>query len=86
MDIPFRQANAANFTQTGSRKIAYIVIHYTANNGDTAANNIKYFETAGRNASAHYFVDENEIWQSVRDGDIAWHCGAKQYKHAACGT
>lgn len=26
-------------------------------------------------ASAHYFVDENEVWQSVRDTDAAWHCG-----------
>ena len=55
--------------------IAYIVIHYTANKGDTAKNNADYFAREVVKASAHYFVDENEVWQSVPDGKIAWHCG-----------
>ena len=35
-------------------------------------------------ASAHYFVDENSVYQSVEDKNIAWHCGAKKYKHSTC--
>ncbi len=66
-----------------NRKIEYIVIHYTANNGDTAKNNCKYFEIVNRQASAHYFVDENSIWQCVEEKDVAWHCGAKKY-YSAC--
>ena len=64
--------------------IAYIVIHYTANKGDTAKNNADYFAREVVKASAHYFVDENEVWQSVPDGKTAWHCGAKTYRHATC--
>lgn len=66
----------------------YIVIHYTANNGDTAKNNADYFynELPPENrASAHYFVDEREIWQVVEDKDRAWHCDTKKkYYHDYC--
>ena len=30
-------------------------------------------------------MDENEVWQSVRDADIAWHCGTRgTYFHPYC--
>lgn len=54
------------------------MIHYTANNGDTAKGNTDYFKSGYRAASAHYFVDENSVWQSVEDEDIAWHCGGNK--------
>ncbi len=57
--------------------IKYIVIHYTANNGDTARNNGEYFGREYVGASANYFVDSNEIIQSVLDEYVAWHCGGK---------
>ena len=80
-----RFANETNYTKNQNpRKIRYIVIHFTANDGDTAAGNCNYFASANRNASAHYFVDEKEAMRSVKDGDTAWHCGAKKYKHAEC--
>ena len=53
----------------------FIVIHYTANDGDTAWGNTNYFKSTYRSASAHYFVDENSIWQCVEDKNISWHCG-----------
>ena len=62
----------------------YIVIHYTSNQGDTAKNNADYFAREKVGASAHYFCDENEIWQSAKDMDTAWHCGAKTYRHPDC--
>ncbi len=35
--------------------------------------------------SAHFIVDEKEIWQSVREKDIAWHCGTRgMYFHPYC--
>lgn len=81
----FMQAAAGNYKAGRADKIKYIVIHYTANNGDTAFGNAKYFHgTSNLQASAHYFVDENEVWQAVKDGDTAFHCGAKQYKHPDC--
>ena len=86
MQINFKQCNSGNYQDCNSRDIEYIVIHYTSNKGDTANNNAVYFSRQKLNppASAHYFVDENEIWQSVHDADIAWHCGAKTYKHKSC--
>ena len=64
-------------------RIKYIVVHYTGNNGDTALGNTNYFKSY-RGASAHYFVDENNIYQSIEDKNIAWHCGANHYKHPYC--
>ena len=58
----------------GSRGIEGIVIHYVGAIS-TAADNAKYFAGGNRNASAHYFVDRKEVWQSVLDKDAAWHCG-----------
>lgn len=77
MDIPFLQAHTSNFyAGRGGNSIKYIVVHYTAGNGDTAMNNAQYFHNnSGLQASAHYFVDEHSVVQSVRDTDGAWHCG-----------
>ena len=60
------------------KTIQYIVIHYTANKGDTALNNINYFANNSVEASAHYFVDESNIYTSVPVSDTAWHCGGKR--------
>lgn len=84
MEIKTKLANSSNFTKGRSTSIKYIVIHFTANNGDTAKGNCNYFQGTNRNASAHYFVDENEIYQSVLDTDTAWHCGANKYYHSYC--
>ena len=81
----FKQCNSTNYKAGRTSGIKYIVIHYTANNGDTAKNNADYFaNNKNLSASAHYFVDENTVWQSVKDTDTAWHCGANTYKHPYC--
>lgn len=74
-----------NFTDKNStERIKYIVIHYVGALGG-AENNCRYYAGRYLGASAHYFVGfGGEIWQSVEDGDIAWHCGASSYKHAEC--
>ena len=56
-------------------KIEWIVLHYTANVGDTARGNAEYFASRYFGSSAHFFVDEDEVWQSVELDDTAWHCG-----------
>lgn len=76
MKIDFIPCDPSNYRSgRGGNGIRYIVMHYTANNGDTAANNGRYFQNGNLSASAHYFVDEKSIVQSVRDDDTAWHCG-----------
>ena len=65
-------------------RIKYIVIHYVGALGGAKAN-CQYYASKYIGASAHYFVGfDGEIWQSVDDGDVAWHCGASSYKHAEC--
>ena len=84
MRINFKQSHAGNYAAGRSGPVEYIVIHYTSNQGDTAKNNADYFAREKVGASAHYFCGENEIWQSVKDTDTAWHCGAKTYLHPDC--
>lgn len=56
-------------------KDGYIVIHWVGA-VSSAKNNAQYFAGGDRQASAHYFVDDNEIWQSVLTKNYAsWHCG-----------
>ena len=78
--------NAKNYTTLSARTVSYIVIHYTGNASDTAQANASYFRnTPGTGASAHYFVDEDSIFESVKPVNRAWHCGTTgAYKHAAC--
>lgn len=72
-----------NFTSMNNKQNKFIVIHYVGS-VSTAYNNAKYFETTYRGASAHYFVDEKDIYQVVREKDASWHCGATYYKHLSC--
>lgn len=53
----------------------YIVVHYVGGQSSTAKNNVDYFYGGDRQASAHYFVDDTSIWQSVEDNKGAWHVG-----------
>lgn len=60
-------------------KIKYLVIHYTGNDGDRAANNAAYYHDSIVKASAHYFVDDHEVYCSVPDLTIAWAVGGKKW-------
>lgn len=87
MEIKTKIARIDNFT-TKPRELSnidYLVLHYTGNRGDTAKNNAAYFAREIAGTSAHYFVDEQEIWRSVSDDHTAWHCGTKgTYYHPKC--
>lgn len=79
MSIPFKACNPNNYQKGRSFAINWICLHFTSNNGDTAKNNADFFaRESGLRASAHYFVDPNEIYQSVKDTDTAWHCGKER--------
>jgi N-acetyl-anhydromuramyl-L-alanine amidase AmpD len=83
--MEFIACNMANYRAGRTQPVRYIVMHYTANNGDTAKNNCDYYHrVGGLQASAHYFVDEHGAMQSVRECDTAWHCGARAYWHPEC--
>lgn len=79
------KTNISNKNNYGGKRqcssIKFIVIHYTANDGDTDENNGKYFHNNIVNASAHYFVDSDSITQSVPDDCIAYSVGGKKYNN-----
>ena len=80
VDIAARK-NYGNRRKT--KDIKYLVIHYTGNDGDSAKGNANYFKTHIVEASAHYFVDDNGIIQSVPDDFAAYSVGGKKYP--SCG-
>lgn len=80
-----KNITVTNFNRRGT-KPSWIVVHYTANNGDTAFNNTSYFKSEYRGASANYFVDQYYIWQCVEDTDTAWHVGNDYYYNGARNT
>lgn len=78
--IPCSDANYGGQRQ----EVEYIVLHYTAGDGDTARSNGAYFANNAVSASAHFFVDEQEVVCSVPLTEVAWHCGAERYRHNRC--
>lgn len=77
--------NPLNFAVVQNRPVEWIIVHYTGNNRDTAAGNGKYFRDRNVGTSAHYFVDEEEIIQSVPLKCRAWHAGNKTYNQGGIG-
>lgn len=85
LNIKTNLANKSNYGSSRSTSsIKYLVIHYTANDGDTDEANGKYFENKVVKSSAHYFVDDDSVTQSVPDNYVAYHCGANKYYHSYC--
>lgn len=74
-----------NYTPGGKAK-KWIVIHYTGNQTDTARANALYFRLVNRGASAHYFVDESEIYEVVSPTDTAWAVGVNYGKNNLFGV
>ncbi len=78
-------SSSKNYYSYSSRTVKYIVMHYTGNSSDTAKANADYFNGGSRGASAHYFVDDNNCYQSVALNNAAWAVGGtSSYKHAEC--
>lgn len=78
-----RRANPENYGgQRTADQIRYLVLHYTGNDGDTAAGNASYFQNTVTKTSAHYFVDDREIFRSVPELWTAWAVGGKKYPRA----
>jgi hypothetical protein len=69
-----------NFQRGRSKKIRYIVIHYTGGTGSALAN-VRYYSSTnlptGKKASAHLFVghkaENAKIYQSIAFEDTAYH-------------
>lgn len=80
MVIYNKLSNANNFgNKRSTDQIRWIVMHYTGNDGDTAKANANYFANNIVKASAHYFVDDKNIYRSVPDDYVAWSVGGSRY-------
>ena len=75
-------ANRINYgSKRDTKNIKWLPIHYTANDGDSAKGNGNYFKNNKPKASAHYFVDDDVIVNSVPDEYIAYAVGGKKYNN-----
>lgn len=78
------ECNRKNYgSARDTKSIKYIVIHNTANDGDNAENNGKYFQrdlkAEGKSvASAHYFIDNDSVVKSVSDNYVAYSVGGSK--------
>lgn len=75
--ILFKQCGSDHMTRGRSRAVDHLVIHYTATLASARNNAVYFSRNEGQGASAHFFVDDisDEIYQSVAEGDTAWHAG-----------
>lgn len=73
--------NSYSYIKRKRKDVKYIVIHFTANKGDTAKNNADYFATGNtRQVGAHFFVDKKgDIARSIRLNRTAWAVGGERY-------
>lgn len=84
IEIKTNLANKKNYGSSRSTSaIKYIVLHYTANDGDTDESNGKYFANTVTQTSAHYFVDSDSVTRSVPDNYVAWSVGGAKYADCA---
>jgi hypothetical protein len=50
-----------------------LILHDTETLNATAQNEQAYFDSAERDASAHFFVDWTQIIQTIPENEVAWH-------------
>ena len=81
------KTNLSNPKNYGNKRstsnIKYLVYHYTANDGDTDEAKGNYFKNNFVGGSAHYFVDDDSVTQSVPDNYVAWSVGGSKYNDCA---
>lgn len=73
MNITINHTTTNFSNQRTSKK--YIVWHDTGVRDQSDEGNASYFKSIYRDASAHYFIDENSITEVVDPNLVAWHCG-----------
>ena len=84
------ECNSSNYSATWCTK-TYLVFHYTANfvsssKGLAKANATYYHNTANIGASAHVFVDDEEVWESINYNYRAWAVGGSAYNTSIGGA
>ena len=79
----FKYLPISNKRQIGKTRkysdIKYLVIHDTGNTtkGSDAKSHYRYLQAATRYGSAHYYLDDKQIIQTIGDSLVAWSIGDK---------
>lgn len=84
--VPTSVANKVTYGK--GNPVQYIVIHETANTNkgaDANAHARLQYNGNSRNASWHYTVDDEEVYQSFEDTYKCWHAGSKFYNERSIG-
>ena len=82
--MAYQLVQAKPISYGGTRALSsvkYIVLHYTAGNGDTAMAECRYFANGNtRSAGAHYFVGQaGDVVQSIPINRTAWSVGGNPW-------
>ncbi|WNE99009.1 peptidoglycan recognition family protein [Streptomyces luomodiensis] len=82
--IPASTSNYRVSSRPTSYPIDFIVIHVTQ---ETFPDAMKIFQDPAKQVSAHYMVASADgyIGQFVREKDVAWHAGNKDYNNRSIG-
>lgn len=73
-------SNSVNYgSERPLNMIKYLIIHATSNDGDSAIGNGNYFASRNVGASAHAFIDDNNVVISVPDNRVAWAVGGNKW-------
>lgn len=82
--IPASTSNYRVSSRPTSYPIDFIVIHVTQ---ETFPDAMKIFQDPAKQVSAHYMVASADgyIGQFVREKDVAWHAGSKDYNNRSIG-
>ena len=80
MEIKTLPCNKAKYGSKRPMDNLYIIIHYTGNDGDTALNNATYYHRDTPKTSAHFFVDDKDIYSSVPLTHTAYSVGGDKYE------
>lgn len=81
-DVKVLHSHVGNYNKNPRKfdTIKYLVVHYTGNVNDTARNNCVYYSQNLRGASAHFYVDDTSVWQSVFTNYAAYAVGLGSMK------
>lgn len=78
-----------NHPSRNMASIKSITVHTTGNRNPTATAEaharFQYSGGGGRQASWHYTVDADEIWQSFKDQQMCWHTGTRNGNETSIG-
>lgn len=82
----FTVKNCVGSLSSGNPK--YLVIHSTGNTASAKNENANTVNNDHKGVGAHYFVDEKDIYHTLQDDRMIYHCGTAagtyKQKHQAC--